>query len=473
VSIFCLSAHLRRPRGRFIALLATLGIALLAGVSRPARTQATPPRDSVTRDSTARAAGASTDSIMARLERAEAAVRLLREQMTMESAAQVRMRSRVQLELSARLIVNSSRSTGSLSNTELPVFATPPRPRDAQRGSPGSTAFGVSMRQSLLGATVTLDSVLGATLAADLELDFFARGLDASPPLFPEPRLRTARLFLTWPRTELLVGSESPLISDLNPISAAGVAIPVFSTAGNLWNWLPQVRLTREVWRGVERWPLSVAVQGAILTPVVSERHVTTTTGPDAGTLSGQPALEGRVRLRWGSEHETVAAQAVLPRGGELGVGAHHGAMRVSGDSATRVWAVSADARVALGHHIELRGEAYRGRALRGLGGGSIGQTFGSSTVAGDIGVPLTDTAGWLQLNAQLHPGVMAGAGCGTDRVHDTQAERKRNTVCATHVMWRPVQPLLLSLEYRDLRTRTSAGLSRGGHFNLGLGVEL
>lgn len=425
-------------------------------------------RDTTGRDSTT----ATLDALTARLARTDSALRLLQLQVATEASTQVRMRSRIQVELSARLIVNGSLTTGAVSNAEIPGFAAPARPPNAVLGSVPQV-FGLSMRQSLLGASASVDSVAGGTLLADIELDFFSRALDANPPLFPEPRLRTARVFLVWPRTELMAGMDTPLISDLNPISAAGVAIPVFAAAGNLWNWLPQVRLSRTVWADSTRaWAL--AVQGAVMAPFASDRPLTNPQGADIGQASGRPALESRLRLRHGEGLDERAAQGVWLSGAEVGLGVHRGWVRPAGDSLLHSWAVSMDLRLSLGHGLELRGEAYRGRLLRGLGGGAIGQNFGTLGAAPtETGTPLTDTAGWLQLNAQWHPSWVAGVGCGSDRVHGARADRRRNTVCATHATWRPVQPLLFTLEYRDFRTRFADGLRRAGHWNLGLGIDL
>src|SRR5207253_941268 len=81
-----------------------------------------------------------------------------------------------------------------------------------------------------------------ASYDGDFELDFFAGGEAAATEayLFPEPRLRVAKFALRWPKTELMLGGETPLISDLNPITVASVGVPGFSASGNLWNWLPQ-----------------------------------------------------------------------------------------------------------------------------------------------------------------------------------------------------------------------------------------
>ncbi len=431
-----------------------------------------PPRDSTARDSTN--TRVVLDSLSARLERTEAALALLRQQVATEASTQVRLRSRVQLELSARLIVNSWRTTGIGSNSEIPTFAAVPRPADPQNGSIGRRTVGLSMSQSLVGASVSVDSVFGGVLTADIALDFFSRALDPHPPLFAEPRLRTARAILSWPRTEVLIGTETPLISDLTPITTAGVAIPTFSSAGNLWNWLPQLRVTRELWQHRGATPISIALQGAVMSPYSFDRNVTDPTGADAGELSGRPALESRARLRWGGDGDIEGLQTVLSKGGEIGVGTHRGWLRAVGDSNLTSWATSADARVALGRGLELRGEAYRGRLLRGLGGGAIDQNFGLlGENVGRPGVPLTNAAGWVQINAQWHPRVIAGVGCGTDRVLGSSSDRRRNSVCALHALWRPVHPFLFSFELRDLKTRYAAGLQHARHLNLGFGIEL
>lgn len=453
------------PRGRHrVAQFAGLLMLALGAARAPLDAQSTSPRDTT---------AAAVDSLAARLARAEDALRLLREQLATESASAVRLRSRAQLDLSARVVMNGFRSSGNLQGAESPVFAAPDRARDAEYGSAGRANLGASFRQTLLGATATIDSVLGGTLAADIELDFFARATDANPPLYPEPRLRTARVFLTRRKTDIMIGTETPLISDLNPISSAGVGIPVFATAGNLWNWLPQLRVTRELWSRDGARTISLALQGALLAPYANERHLANPTGPDAAALTGRPAMESRVRLRWGTEHDVVAAQGVHTSGGEIGIGVHGGSMRVAGDSTLDSWAVSADLRMPVGSRLELRGEGYRGHLIRGLGGGAIGQNFGTLGTALQPGVPLTDTAGWLQLNAQLSAMLIAGAGCGTDRVHERQVDRRRNSACAVHTQWRPVQPLFLSFEWREFRTRYAAGLARGRQLNLGLGIEL
>lgn len=460
---------------RAVAQCALAGCLAASFVAASAVSAQLPPRaDSTLRDSLARL---SPDSLAARLARAEAAIALLRAQLGTEASSQVRLRSRLRLDLHARLLTNTFFTSSTSNSPEVPIFARAGAAED-DYGTAGGKALGISVRQTTMGGSLSVDSVAGATFSADFEVDFFGGGGGDASPLFPPPRLRTARGFLKWAHTELMVGADTPLISDLDPISLSAIAVPNFSTAGNLWNWLPQIRVTREL--GVLRMgdrALHIALQGSVMNPFTGERHPSEPDGVDAGLRSARPSVETRVRTRWGIEHDATSSQHIGDRGGEIGIGAHRGWLRVSGDTLTSAWAVGADVRVGLSHGLELRGEAYRGRLIRGLGGGGIGQNFAPSALADSSatvhGDPLTDTAGWLQLNAQLRATLIAGAGCGTDRVHNGLPARQRNTACATHLAWRPASPLVIDLEYRNIVTRGPAGRFRATHLNLAFGIEL
>lgn len=415
-----------------------------------------------------------TDSLLSRLERAERDIVLLRQQLATESAAQVRTRSRLRLSLFARLLTNVYYTSAPSNNPEVPVIARAVSDTSTAYGSGGGRAMGLSLRQTTFGASLSADSVIGAVFSADFEMDFFAGFGADGPPLFPTPRLRTARVFLQWPKTEFMAGADTPLISDLNPVGIAGTGIPDFSGAGNLWNWLPQLRVTRELGAArIGERTLHLALQGALLDPYSGNRHIADVSGLDAGLRAARPSMEGRLRAQWGLEHEPTSIQLIGDRGGEFGVGAHRGWLRVAGDTLTSSWAVSADLRVGLSHGFELRGEAYRGRVVRGLGGGGIGQNFAPSPNTNTLGDALVDVAGWLQINKQISPTVIASTGCGTDRVENARPERQRNTACAAHVTWRPAAPLVTGVEYRGIATRGPMGTRRTNHWNLYFGVEL
>jgi hypothetical protein len=411
------------------------------------------------------------DSLRARLARAEAAIALLREQLAEESESAVRTKSRLHAELLAQVLTNGFVTLGRVNNVDNPQTVLPPPAAGATPAT--NDALGFTLRQTRIGAAVAVADVLGGTFTGDLDFDLYG-GVQDGPGdrrLFPEPRLRTARAQLVWSRTDLMVGSETPLISDLNPMSLAAIGIPDFSAAGNLWNWLPQVRITRElatIGRGSRsvRW----AIQGAVLAPYANTVIAGEPDAVDAAERSRRPAIEARLRARWGAEGNRVITGTAMigDRGGEIGVGMHRGWVATGPGMLEVSQAVSLDAHVVPWRGVELRGEAYGGQLLRGLGGGGIAQNFGS------LGTPVRDVAGWAQLNVQPHPTLVTGIGCGVDLVDpDANPTRLQNTACAAHAAWRPMQPLVIGVEYRQLGTRFATGTFGARHLNLVLGFEL
>ena len=135
-------------------------------------------------------------------------------------------------------------------------------------------------------------------------------------------------------------------------------------------------------------------------------------------------------------------------------------------------WAVAADLLAPLGP-LTLRAELYRGRLLRGLGGGGIGQNFDAS------GAPLLDQGGWAQLDLRATPAASLGGGCGVAdpraRRPATGALRTRNVACEAHLLFRPAGPLFVGIEARRMETTWVAAGDRkfvSDHFNLALGFE-
>jgi hypothetical protein len=472
-----LAAVLRGARAARLAggLLAAASAACAACIApRALEAQSPGAPDTARTAPVARAGGDTTsvDSLAARLARAEAAIALLRRQLGVEAQSGVRTRSRFALELRGLVLTNAFHTAGRANITDVPLFALPSTAYYA-----GEDALGLTVRQTRLGAAFVVEEVLGGRFEADLDVDFFG-GVPPSPGgrlLFPEIRLRTAEGRLVWSRTEVMVGTTRPLVSDINPLSVAAVGVTGFVAAGNLWNWLPQLRITQEIGAmpiggSALRW----AVQGAVLEPHARAEYSGETEVVGAGERSGRPYLEGRLRARWGDdEHGTPTDAMRATGGGEIGISAHRGWLEVGERELRTSRAVAIDAHVSLGTLVELRGEAYRGELLSGLGGGGIGQNFGAPPAGTGVGATIRDVAGWAQVNVQAHPLLVAGAGCGIDDPEDDDApERLRNASCAAHLLWRPAQPLVLGLEYRRTRTRYATETMQVRHVNLAFGVE-
>jgi len=303
--------------------------------------------------------------------------------------------------------------------------------------------------------------VAGGQFMGDLSVDFYGgQQPSTGGRTFPLLRLRTMHAVLDWSHAQLMVGQEAPLISPLNPTSIAAIGTPDFVTAGNLWLWLPQLRVTVHT-----RGSTTVGVQGAALAPTSGDAQGAFDTGFDPAELSGRPYLESRVFVQWNA-NETP---------GELGCGTHIGWLGLTagtapgGGSLVESNAVSCDLRAPITESFELRGEGYTGQALRGLGGGGIAQELGPGNV------PIHDRGGWAQLNVRPLAIWGFGAGCGADT--PTLADlpltgRQRNVSCAAYVTGRPVGPIVVGIEGRRIATTYATGKLIGDHLNIGFGFE-
>jgi hypothetical protein len=354
------------------------------------------------------------------------------------------------VEFTGTVLMNGFYNSARTNNSDVPVFAD----TDAV-GIKGASA---TLRQTRLGVFVTDPEVLGGSFNGEIDVDFFG-GQSPAPGnrTFPLIRLRRAIATVRWTHLQLMLGQETPLVSDRNPRSLAGVGVPDFSTAGNLWFWIPQVRVTAEY-----GYTLRLAVQGAILAPISGAIQGAAATQPDSGERTARPYLEGRVRLGWGPIDDPS----------EVAIGGHIGWLRgldtLSGDSLLNARALTFDTRLKLGP-AELLGEAFVGKAIAGLGGGAIGQNAGAG------GVAVRTTGGWGQLNLRPRAGWMFGGGCGIDDPKDADVVatgRLRNFVCEGHVEWHPPGPLIFGFEFRRLETRYQAGDFTVNHLNLAAGYR-
>lgn len=417
------------------ALLGVTLITLLSGAAHVLGAQA--------------ATRAQLDSIELRLEEAEAALAMLREQLATEASMALKTRSRVSLEFSGRALMNAFTNSRRVNNVDVPLYAR----SDSGTGPQGGAAM--SVRQTRLALAFGVSDIAGGDFTGDIDVDFFGGQFPSSGGrTFPVVRLRTARAAIHWDGGQLMIGQDQPLISTLDPVSLAQVGTPGFTYAGNLWLWLPQIRGTVHT-QGRVRF----GAQAAILAPTSGDPNTAFDSQFDAAERTGMPYLQGQLRMDWGSE-ETA---------GELAVGYHTGKIDDLNDVRRDTRAVSVTARVPLGTRFELRAEAFDGQALKGLGGGGIGQGIGAG------GAAVRTTGGWGQLNFRASPRLLIGAGAGMDDPEDADVlvgGRLKNTMTEAHVHLRPAGPLVLGVEWRQIETAWTGGTWTNQHLNLAVGFE-
>jgi hypothetical protein len=390
-------------------------------------------------------------SLPARLARAEQTIEMLRVQVAEAAAWEVTSRSGRRLQFSGRILVNGFFNNGKVNNSDVPQFVLPPGPPVLP-----ASAAGATVRQSQFALTVFAPGVAGGDFTGELDVDFFGGQQPSSGGrTFPLMRLRRMRAELTWPHAWLLLGQEAPPIAEVNPSSLAQLGFTGFAGSGNLWLWIPQVRAGIGAGTAVR-----LGVEAAALAPTTGDPQALFATQPDRAEHSQRPYVQGRVKVSW-EEAQTT---------GELSIGGHYGWLAITQDTlaASKAAAVSAVLSAAF---VELRGEAFVGEAVAGLGGGGIGQNLGP----GDR--PVRTKGGWVQFNIKPAAGWEVGGGYGIDDPEDADLNpltaRMKNVSWEGHLHWRP-DPLVFGAEFRRLETTYAAptGLLWVHHLNVAAGFE-
>ncbi len=414
-------------------------------------------RHAARQDSLLQAQQARLDSLSARLDSAEDAMRSVQQGLAGQAQSNVQSRLRNPVEISGMVLLNAFYNGAKMNAADVPGWVS--RQQDTS-GLPNA-ALGGSMRQTRLGVTVSGVSALGGTLGADLQMDFFGGfPADAQTRLVTPPRIRTANVRVDWPHFGVLIGQEAPLVSPQNPVSYAQVGWPGFWGAGNLWMWTPQARATLEFGSSVR-----FGIQGAALDPVqTTDERYATPVAVDAGEKSGRPAVEGRMYLGWGAD-ETESV---------IGFGVHRAWLATTGTAMLSSQAVTADLHIVLGP-VTLAGEGFSGQALAGLGDGGIDQNFGPQ------GQPIRSVGGWGQVNIRVASIWEFGGGYGMDDPKDEDFlttggtlpadARLKNVVYQGHLHLKPGGGLVLGGEVWRFNTTYSVGTISANHINLFAGV--
>ena len=104
--------------------------------------------------------------------------------------------------------------------------------------------LGASLRQSEIGLEVFGPRLAGAKTTGKLQVDFSGGFTNTSDGVnLGLVRMRVASLRMDWKNTSIVAGQDNAFMSPLSPTSFASLAVPAFGYAGNLWGWIPQVRV--------------------------------------------------------------------------------------------------------------------------------------------------------------------------------------------------------------------------------------
>jgi len=392
-------------------------------------------------------------------------------QTKVESASKYRVR------LSGIVLMNLVSNQGVVDSVDLPTLANVQPP-----GSSGGS-FGATLRQSEIGLEAFGPTVAGAKTTADLQLDL-AGGFPSIPNGINSAlvRLRTATMRMDWTNTSVVVGQDTIFFSPNSPTSFATLAIPALTYAGNLWSWVPQIRVEHKVALGEES---SLILQAGILDPVSGEAPGTVA-GVEAGASYYRQAGPGEASRQPAYGARIAWTRNVFGQPLRVGAGGYYARQDYGFNRNVDGWAGMTDIELPLSRQLSLSGKFYRGRAVGGLYG-AFGQSVlfsGDPTLATTEVQALNSIGGWAQLKYRPANKWEFNAAFGMDNPYASDlkyfpypvsygdATLARNQAGFVNMIYRPRSDLLFSAEYRHLTTYSlTDGGNNAGHVNLMMGV--
>jgi hypothetical protein len=271
-----------------------------------------------------------------------------------------------------------------------------------------------------------------------------------------------------------VAGQDNIFFSPLSPTSFASLIVPGFNYAGNLWAWVPQVRVEH---RFEVSSTSSLTWQAGILDNLTGESpRFQSQRIPQAGERSSQPGYG--LRVAW--------TRSAFGQPMTIGIGGYYSRQDWGFNRHVDGWAGTADWDLPLVRWLSLSGEFYDGDAVGGLGGGS-GRSVVFSGLPTDPAARvrgLDSVGGWSQLKFKptLRWEFNGGFGFDNALAEDLRAfavnqsnpdlAPARNRGSFINFIYRPYSNLLFSAEYRRLRTFLGNGSSQtGDQVNLMMGV--
>lgn len=360
--------------------------------------------------------------------------------------------SKFPLRLNGMILFNTFANDGSVDNNYLPTIAL------ARTGDAVHNYFGASMSQSIIGLTAFGPQIWGAHSSADVQIDFFNAAYGTTNPSSATARFRTAHVGLDWENTSVSTGVSTPLISPLNPTSYATVAEAAMTWAGNLWFWMPEIKVEQRI-------PTSATSHVGLEFGLLDPAYITL---PGAQTVSYavqssiRPGYESRLSYNWKQGLDQFG----------LGLGGYYGRTEYAYGQGINSWAVTGDWNLPLSKWLALSGELYRGNAIGQLGGGVFKNVLpipNSELVRG-----LDAEGGWSQLKFRFNPRLEGNFSIGQDTGYGGQIRSSlsalmmaasatpqyspytylaRNRSTLENIIYRPKAYLLFSAEHRNIQS--------------------
>src|SRR5262245_50501255 len=296
--------------------------------------------------------------------------------------------SRIPVKFYGNIVLNANYVSHGTNTIDDPLFPQK-RTTSADQNHQKST---VTLRASRFGLRYEGKIFNDAKLTGVFEFDLFG-----GKPAFPNAidsdifRLRLAYGRVDWKKDSFEAGQDWAVFSPLNPTSIVSYGIPVFSTSGNLWNRIPQIRYEHR-----EGEKSKFVFTTAVLDPNAGDNVGNPAARVIAlGERGSLPAFEARLGFTTPSHGKESSA----------GVSGHYSRLLGAPGNPTGTtvlspidsYGVSGDANLWLSSGFRITGEVFHGRAL-GIFSGQIAQP---AVVIVGRARGINSTGGWIELHGE------------------------------------------------------------------------
>jgi hypothetical protein len=320
----------------------------------------------------------------------------------------------------------------------------------AASATPGADRAGATVRQTVLGLEYNgPQTFLGGAIHGAVFMDFY----QGAAPLQEWLRLRTATIQADWATRSVKLGVDKPIFSPRDPDSLAQVGVSPLTGAGNLWLWMPQIRLEQDFSLGAAS---GVKAQiGAVETHETNPYVVTASTFKIEAV---RPGLEGRV-MAYHKLDDT--------RRFEVAAGFHTSTTHAGGFSIPSNL-VSADWFFNPWRRLEFSGAFFSGQNLSNLGTGAINQGY---YIYYNSAEAISSNGGWGQIT--IHTVRRLDFHLFTGQ-QDYQMEARqgvtKNMLFGGNLFFRVAPNVLFGPEVTQTRTLYVAGGTRiNNHYDMAL----
>ena len=342
------------------------------------------------------------------------------------------------IQLTGMALFNTYLNSRQSGGTAYPTAAFPP----------GTATDGATLRQTIIGLEFHgPKTFLGGTVQGSVYMDFY------NSPMWI--RLRTGSIELDWKTRSIMAGIEKPIFNPREPSSLAQVGISPLTGAGNLWYWLPQVRLEQDV-----NFRAHTGVRARL--GVVQTHEL----GPYDAAYTGtavepaRPGLEGRFEFF----HNLDDTRRL-----EIAPGFHTSTTHVGGFSVPSNL-VSVDWFFNPWQRVEFTGAFFSGENVAHLGTGAVTEGFVAYRRSANA---IDAMGGWGQFTVHAARHVDAHLFAGRQQYANTHlgtGDITRNLMFGLNLFFRLAPNVLLGPEISQLRSSyIGQGTRINNHYDLAL----